>query len=275
MPDIYSYMDFREFLQAAISARREKNPGFSFRLISQKAGIRSTGFLSWVVKGKRNITPHIAADLAKVLSLSKRETSYFLLLVQYNQARRQQEKQRFFDELLRFKRGPVRTLTEQHYGFYSRWYIAVVRELVAIHRVTDETFASLLQPSIKLSEAKSALEILCGLGLIKKDKTGAYERVDASISSGHALRVLAVRKFQMEMMDMAKAAIERFEPEERDISTITMSIDDQALETVKSRLDEVRSEIIELARAVKTPDRVYHLNMQLFPVCKKIPGRQS
>jgi uncharacterized protein (TIGR02147 family) len=273
MADIFSFIDYREFLKTAFQQRQAKNPAFSYRYISQKAGIKSSGFLSWVLKGKRNITSHIAADLAKILLLSKKETSYLLLLVQYNQSRRQQDKQRLFEELLRYKRGPVKTLTEQQYEFYSQWYIAVVRELIAIYRITDENFASLLQPAIKPSEAKKALEILCGLGLVRKGKAGAYERVDASIESGNALRVVAVRKFQMEMMDIAKAAIERFEPAERDVSTITMSIDDETLDKIKCRLDEVRSEIVEMARAVPKPNRVYQLNVQLFPVCKKLRGQ--
>jgi uncharacterized protein (TIGR02147 family) len=272
MADIFSSLDYREFLKAAFEERRAKNPAFSLRMVSSKAGIPSTGYLSLVLAGKRNLASDVALDIAKLLSLTKRESEYLLLLIRYSRAKRSSEKQRIFDDLLRFKRGPVRLLTESQYEFYSAWYITVVRELVAVYRVTDENFYSLLQPSIKPAQARRALTILCRLGLLGKSGAGYYERLDATVAAPGALRQLAVRKFQADAMELAKSALERFEPDERDISTVTMSIDDATFEKVKSRLEELRADIASMAQRVSEPNRVYHLNLQLIPVCKKREG---
>ncbi len=271
MPDIFTYIDYRQFLKDATEERRKINTSFSLRYISQKAGIKSTGFLSMVLKGKRNISERLVIELAHIFKLNKKERHYFRSLVHFNQAQTHGEKTHFYREILSLQKGPVRTVRQDQYEFYEKWYYSAVRELVAIYKITDDYnyLAKLLKPSIKPNEAKSTLEVLIRLGLIKKTRSGIYKRVDTVITSGSVIKTFAIRNFQLATMELAKSAYDRFPREERELSTITMSIDNDAYEIVKKKVAKLRSEIMELARSVKNPQRVYQLNFQLFPTSEK------
>lgn len=271
MPDIFTYIDYRQFLKDAIEEHRKGNTNFSLRYISQKAGIKSMGFLSMVLKGKRNISERLIIELAHIFKLNKKERHYFRSLVHFNQAQTHSEKTHFYQEILSLQKGPVRTVRQDQYEFYEKWYYSAVRELVAIYKITDDYnyCARLLTPPIKPNEAKSALEVLTRLGLIKKTRSGIYKRVDAVITSGSVIRPFAIQNFQRAAMDLAKTAYDRFPREERELSTVTMSIDNDSYEIVKKKLAKLRSEVMELARSVENPQRVYQLNFQLFPTSKK------
>ena len=192
-------------------------------------------------------------------------------IIWHSAKQRARETAEIFAEILSLQKGPVRTVRQDQYEFYEKWYYSAVRELVAIYKITDDYnyLARLLKPPIKPNEAKSALEVLTRLGLIKKTKSGIYKRVDAVITSGSVIRPFAIQNFQRAAMDLAKSAYDRFPREEREISTVTMSIDNDTYEIVKKKLAKLRSEIMELARSVKNPQRVYQLNFQLFPASKK------
>ena len=57
----------------------------------------------------------------------------------------------------------------------------------------------------------------------------------------------------------------RASKEERDFSTLTFAIDEECLKDVKEILTECRRQIQNRVQESKTPDRVMHLNLNLFP----------
>jgi uncharacterized protein (TIGR02147 family) len=272
MPDIFSYLDYRLFLKDAFEERKRANPHFSLRYISKKTGIKSTGFLSMVLNGKRNLSESLILELAYLFKLNKKERDYFRHLVSFNQARSHREKTHFYQEILTLQRKPVRTVTEDQYEFYTKWYYPAIRELVAVYDVTDETIpllARTLRPPVKPEEVRSALTVLARLGLIIKTGTGTYKRTDAVISSGVlSAKPLAIQNFQLAAIDLAKSAIDRFTDKERELSTLTMSIDPDTAALIRRKIAALRSEIMEHARAVANPTQVFQLNMQLFPLSR-------
>lgn len=279
MPDIFAYLDYRQFLNDIIAERRKENAHFSLRYISQKAGIKSSGFLSMVLKGERNISEKLIIELARILKLNKKERHYFRSLVYFNQAKSHSEKSHFYQEILSLQKGPVRTVTQNQYEFYDKWYYAAIRELVAIYEITDENHEMLnrlLKPAIKPGEVKSALEVLTRLGLVKKSKKGVYKRTDAVITSGSSVvKPFAIRNFQLATLDLAKSAYERFPRDERELSTLSMSIDKKTYSLIQKKVAKLRAEIMELARSVPEPEQVYQLNMQLFPLSQRKEGADS
>jgi uncharacterized protein (TIGR02147 family) len=52
----------------------------------------------------------------------------------------------------------------------------------------------------------------------------------------------------------------------RDISTLTLSISESSLQRMKEKIRECRRELLEIAKADEHADRVYQLNLQLFPL---------
>ena len=115
MPDIFAYLDYRQFIKDFAEERKRVNPHFSYRYISQKAGIKSMGFLSMVIKGQRNISEKLIIELAHIFKLNKKDRHYFRSLVYFNQANSHSEKNHFYQEILSLQKGPVRTVTQNQY----------------------------------------------------------------------------------------------------------------------------------------------------------------
>jgi uncharacterized protein (TIGR02147 family) len=269
LPDIYSYLDYRTYLRDVCAAKKQQNPHFSYRYLSQKIKIKSAGFFSWVLQGKRNISDRLVLELAHFFRLGSSETAYFESLVAFNQATTHEERRHAFDKLLAMRRGSVKQMEADQCAFYRTWYYPALRELVAIVPVTDETAseaATLLHPAIKPSDVKEALLTLARLGLVRKDGNGCYERTDQVISSRENVPLVALHDYQISSLDLAKSAFDRFEKSERELSTVTMSVDNEAYLMILERLASLRREIMEIARSVKKPSRVMQLNLQYFPL---------
>lgn len=273
MPDIFAYTDYRAFLRDILAEKQRQSGAFSYRQVSQKAGIRSTGFFSWVLQGKRNISERVALELIRILKLNQAEAEYFLLLVHYNQAQTIVERKRFFDDLAAFKRKGYKAITPGQYEFYRYWYYAALRELVAVTRVGDNNLAQtakLLSPRLRPSEMKKGLEALARLGMIRKSKNGFYDRTDDVVSTGFKTEAVAVQSYQISCMELAKTAYDRFPRHQREMSTVTMSVDKEALRAIMDRVRKAREDIMEIARATTQPTQVVQLNMQIFPLSKEI-----
>lgn len=265
---VFDYLDYRTFLKEHCEELVKTNQAFSYRYISQKAGIQSSGHLSMIIQGKRNLTDSMARAISRVIKLNRKETSYFLILVRFNQTKVIEEQAALFQEIASYKSSPVVTVLKGQYEFYEKWYYAVVRELVEVFNINDNwaEIAKLIQPPIKQSEAQNAIEVLTRLDMIKKNENGFYKRCDPIITSGKSSLSYIIKQFQIQNLELARTAYERFENEKRELSTLTLSIDSQTCKIIKERLAQVRSEILELARQVTTPTQVYQLNMQLFPL---------
>lgn len=278
MISIFSYNDYRLFIRDFCAEKRKTNPHFSYRYLSLKLGIRSPGFLSWVVQGKRSISGQLIIKIAQAFKLKTVQAEFFEHLVHYNQAKDADQKQYHYVKLSGFRRGKIAPVTADQYEFYSTWYHAALRELVAIcpidgdHRRT----ASLLRPSITAAEARDALALLERLRMVRKNSRGIYERCDAVISSMEPRDPDPIRQFQSMCMDLAKAALIRIPREERDISTLTLSIDGKTVGLMREKVSALRSELLEMARQVEGPEVVMQLNVQLFPLSRCIPkGRPA
>ena len=274
MISIYDYFDYRKFLSDIYKEHKTANPVFSYRFIAAKSGFSSAGFFSKILRGKTNISMKSTFAFAALFKLTKQETRYFETLVQFNQARTHEEKKHFFEQLLAMKQTGGKDLAPAQYELFSTWYYVVIRELLNFYPFYGNyrELASMVVPPIGESEAKKAISVLEKLGLITKNPDGCYEQSDAVITTGDMWSSLAVEQFQIATAELAARSIEATPKERRDISTCTLSISAKTLETIRERTKQFRREVLELARADNFADRIYHLNIHLFPVSKHRNG---
>jgi uncharacterized protein (TIGR02147 family) len=271
MPDIFSYTDYRQYIRDFCSEIRKTKPFFSYRYIGQKAGLKSTGLLSWVVMGKRNMTAHMIHKISKIFKLNAKEAGYFEILVNYNQSKRTEEKQFYLEKMLSIKKIHADVVDQDRAAFYSRWYYSAIRELIAINPVKDEEqIAAIVRPQIKKSEAREALELLTRLGLITKNAKGIYERTSAVLTSSPAIDAAVIHNFQFNTMQLAQSSLHRFPKEQRDVSTVTLSCNQESLGRIRERISEMRSEVLQIACECRQPDQVFQLNTQFFPLSGQV-----
>lgn len=269
---IYDYTDYREYLKDLIRNKKQQQSSYSIRLLSIKSGIKSPGFLSMVLNNKRNITGELAIKIAAALGLGKKEERYFLLMVDYTHTKRLESKHDILQQMLMLARtNTVRNLLPEQFEFYDKWYNSVIRELVEVTDVTDsnsDLIAEMLEPQIKPREFRIALDILTRLGLIHKNEKGQYKRDDTLISCGEDIRSVVIGKYQSEMIELASAALQKVPREQRDFSTVTLSIDKGAFMQIKDCCNRFRKEVLDIASRVGNPDSIFQINIQCFPVLK-------
>lgn len=273
MIDIFSYTNYRTFLFDFCEEEKKTKSFFSYRYVGLKAGLKSPSFLSWVIKGNRNITVSLALRIARVLKLKKREADYFLLLVNHNQATDTDDRQHYLDKLIGYRGVSARILNRDAEQFYTQWYYSAIRELVAVTRITSESdVVDVLIPAIKKSEATEALLLLTRLGMIRKLESGKYERVESTLIAGTSIDAAVIHGYQNATMELGKGALHRFPKEDRDISTVTFSCDQKSYLRISERVAQMRLEIAEMAAQSKNAEQIFQLNVQMFPLSKRVAG---
>jgi uncharacterized protein (TIGR02147 family) len=68
------------------------------------------------------------------------------------------------------------------------------------------------------------------------------------------------------MAKLGLEALDRFHKTERYFSGTTVSVSAEVYAVLVEKIRALRRDILEHVQADPSPDRVYHLNMQLFPL---------
>jgi uncharacterized protein (TIGR02147 family) len=271
MPDVFEYFDYRQFLRDLFEEKKRENRQFSHRAVLQKMGITSTGFLANVISGRKNLTQVQVQRLNQILKLKAGESRFFESLVLFNQAKSLEEKNGFMKRLVANQKVGTKPLARKQLNLFSKWYYVVLRELLYFHRLKDDfrSVSRMLLPPIGAEEAEKAVREMEELELLEKDAEGFYRQKDVSITTGDEIRSLQVANFQLDTMDLAKAALDRIPVEERDISCLTMTLSPESFSQVKTEIQAFRKRLAAIAFADEKVDQVFQCNIQFFPVTRK------
>jgi uncharacterized protein (TIGR02147 family) len=265
--DIFQYADFRAFLQDHYLHRKSAEPKFSQRFIMDKVGASSPSWFNDVVKGRIRLTGTYLVRLGQLLKLKPKELDYFETLVHYQQADSLDEKNRYMEKLMSFKDLRMDVLGREKFEFYAHWYYTTVRELLFFHDFDGDygKLAKKLRPAIRKEQAARAIELLEKLDLIRKRAGGHYRPTSENIIKDSRFKSDYIANFIKASIELALDAFERVPSEERDLSTVTLSLSAQGFEEVKSELKGLRRRFLEIAERDTTPDRVYQCNLHVFP----------
>jgi uncharacterized protein (TIGR02147 family) len=267
-PNIFDYLDYREFLRSVFVAKKAEAGHFSHRSLAQHLELKAPGHMLFVMQGKRNLSEDLALRLAKYLKLRKSEIAYFLNLIKFNNAKTSLEKQYAFEQLQSARRRGTSIVSSERYSFYEKWYYSAIRASLDVTPFKDD-FRALgrsIKPAISPQEASQAVALLAKLGFIKKDARGFCRPAEATISTGDAWQSAAITHLHRQFIALGSESIDRFAKGERDISCLTVTLSPASLEKVRERIKNARAEILEIAASEPSADRVMQCNFQLFPM---------
>jgi uncharacterized protein (TIGR02147 family) len=268
MNDLFSYFDYRKLLLDFLADKHKARPSVSSHSLALKTGIDPSYFAK-VLKGLRNLRPEQSLKIADALRFDKSQKEFFEVLVRFNQARGHDAKRLCFEKLLEYNKTPkAALLNKEQYAYYSRWYHAVIREVLHFHRrpVDCRSIARKLIPAISPEEARGAIELLENLSIIKPKPDGGYGLSDAFISAGPEIRSFAIKNFQIAMMEIAKTALENIPRDKREISALTLSLSEDGFREIQEEVARFRSRLMQIANNDTTVNGVYQINIQAFPV---------
>ncbi len=272
LPDIYTYNEYRIFLKDSFEALKANSKKLSYRTFAKNAGFSSPNFLQMVIQGKRSFNFTHSIAVAKVFKLNKQESEFFQNLVGYDQAKSFDEKNTYYQKILRNKRyTTIKALDKSQYEFFSHWYIPAVRELMTHDDFKNNSswIADKIYPRITVSQVESARTILQKLNLIAFDEIiQKWKFSNSVIRSESESSHLGLRNYHKSGIQLAQQALEKLDSNQRDIRSVTLGLPKSAFKDLKSRIESFWIELMDFAGSQTQTEEVYQINLQLFPLSK-------
>ncbi len=274
LPDIYAYLDYRQFLAEWFQARKAANPRFSHRAFARRAGQRSPSLLLHVIDRKRNLTATTLPGFARALALKPDEAEHLAALVDFDQAETAEERDRAWTRVRaarRFRDAP--RIEGDSLAYLAHWRHSAVRELAACGEfVADAAWiAARLRPNITPSEAQASLDLLERLGMLVQDADGRWVQRDGSLVTPPEVAGAAVTLYHLGMTERARDALTREASQERHYCAVTAAIPDSLLPMLKQELAAFQQRVLDLCDgAPEARTRVVQVNLQLFPLSEPL-----
>ncbi|WP_413585056.1 TIGR02147 family protein [Bdellovibrio sp. HCB274] len=178
-PSIYSFKDYKKYLQKWIESHPMKGRGIISAIA--KSLRTQTSFLSQVLSGDLNFSSEQALDLSGYLKLNDAETEYLLAMVAYSRAGSANLRARLKKQVETMKELGMkeRVVTYDAHElspadqqvYYSAWYYAVIHIAATL---TGLSTSKAIAHRLGLSEAlvKNVLDFLLAKDLVRKNKDG-------------------------------------------------------------------------------------------------------
>lgn len=271
--NIYIYLEYRKYLKDYYTFQKKHSKSFTYRSFSQLAKFNAPNFLQLLIQGKRNLKKASIIKVSQAMGHTNEEAAYFELMVHFDQAKTVAEKTSFFTALSEARKPyQISTINELQFEHFRAWYHKAIRELLGFYAFDEKEpyayrkLAALLSPPITESEARNSVKLLLKLGLLKRNHEGRIIQTDRFISTGDEVQNLSIRTFHQAMIECAKEAVDSIQPENRDISCLTVTVSDNGFAMLKNELQLFRKRLLEIVKTDCNPQNVYQVNFQLFPL---------
>jgi uncharacterized protein (TIGR02147 family) len=267
---IFEYDDYRTFLRDFFETKKKESSSFSQRNFTKKAGFKAHNFCTMVMNGSRNLAASSIQKLIRGLGLRGRAATFFENLVYLNQAATLADKEYFFQKIKRAgKSAEFYQVDKEQYFFYEKWYYPVVREIMVLSEWNGDyaRLAGMVRPPIHPTQAKEAVELLLSTNMVIRSADGGYCLNHEFVTSRN-VPVLIKEKARRDVLLKGIETIDTINPSEKYAAYSTVTMSKRLYEEVRTMLDDVREKILSLVAEDKTPDDIYEVVFQVFPVSK-------
>lgn len=277
-PVLSEYMDYRLFLADFYNFKKESTKNllrpYSYGIFSAAADIKSPNYLKMIIEGKRNLSADMILKFARACGLNKAHSDEFKLLVNFNQSEDPADRNYALKKLSEFRverKLKDGELDRKVFDKIPNWIGWIIYALVDQAGSTFEPIVlkNLLRGKASENEIEAALESLITSGeLVKDPMTGLISKGQAKEAPEEIPSAL-IRKLQMQLMYLGLESLYQDEPTSREFGSLTMALTSSEFEDIKFKLRQLRKSLHKensIARMDSKGDRVYQLNLQLFPV---------
>lgn len=284
-PRLNAFTDYRSYLADFYEYKRAQTRTalrpYSYATFAAAADIKSPNYLKLIIDGQRNLSAEMAKKFAKALGFAKDECEEFLALVEYTQAVEPLERNRCLKVLSdlrvrqQLKSGEINVETWEKVPGWVTWVLYALTDLEGVKFEPDQLF-HLMRGKARPEEIRRSLERLIGSGeLVKDPETGAVTKGRELMSGSESIPVALVRKLQAELIYLGLESLFQDQPQDREFGAQTMALTEDEFEVLKFELRQFRkrwAKDVGVARKVTKGQRVFQLNIQLFPVTKGDEG---
>ena len=266
---LYSFLDYHDYLNWWLQQRKDQGIKSSYRILAEEAGIKSKSYLQRVFTGEAPLTHKSLATLSPLFQFSREEEKYFKLLITLKQTKSFDIKEKTLAELKKIANPDISEIEEKKYRYFCQWYHPVIREIISKIDFNDnyQKLGRCLKPPINSRDAHQSVKLLMDLGLVMKIDE-QYVQTDKVLIANGVSDLVALRKFQKQMIDMGRDALDRFPPSERNVLTITAGVSDQGFEELNQAVMDFQNQVANILKNQKKVSRACQINLQLFPLTK-------
>lgn len=266
-PNIFQFGNYRSFIAQTIAHLKEDGK-YSTRKFAEEAGFKGHSFLNLIIKEKRNLSKKGARRVAKGLHLKEKETEFFLLLVEFNQATDLDEKNKLYLKLQKFVRAALVQMNQlDQYELYSEWYHIPILESLSTEWEQPEIYKLATGLQLRDYHVLASFKILARLKLIEI-KGESIRRLGTDLHTADEVESLFVRNFHRAMSELAVKKITELPKEEREVGGLTLPLSKKSFDLLREKIRRFNEEIQIQFSHEKSAESVYHVNLQAFPVLK-------
>lgn len=266
MKPVTEYQDYRVYMQDYYNERKRVS-SFSWREFTRASGFTSPTYLKLVCEGKTRLSSLGADKVGAAMHLAGFELDYFKTMVTYCHAKNDQERKLAYESMLELaQNNKVKVLDGEAFQYFESWVHPVVRELAPVMPGrTPGGIAKRCCQEVSAGEVRESLDFMVKTGLLKR-RGETYEQTDKHLKGASDIMPVVLRSMHREMASFGKEAIDCFAPSERNFTGLTMGISAEDYEKIVQELDACRKRITQIALNSRGTERVYRLNLQLFPL---------
>lgn len=246
----------RDYLKLELKARKSRNQYYSMRSFANFLNL-SSGALSEILNGKRNLGLNKAYEISEKLKLNEDEKKSFLNLAKKSQKR---------------LKSPIipksnRTNTLEIYEFISNPLYSFILASADLDEIelTPKFLSQKLGYDIE--QIEYALARMVELNFIEYEN-GRYIISNDVYISPSEVPSLAIRNFHHSMLSKAKEALEDQSLADRDIQGMTFAISSDQVENLKQEIRKFQKHLIDKYQK-GTKNQVYHFETALFKISKE------
>ncbi len=273
MPELFDYFDYRKFLGDFYNEQKIKQTFFSYRYFGAKIKVPASNLVK-ILQYERHFSKTAVENFLSYINMGKTKERYFRVLVDFSKAKKESDVKKHFDKLMNMKEFTAVKMRGSQYAFYKKWYHTAITGLLDFYNFDDKNkegyarLAAKLSPAITPTQAKESISLLKKLNIIKKNKAGMYRPVNDIITTGERWLSLAVKNYQAEVYKLALHSLEHHDRNVRDMSTLSVTASMDELEEIKELAKDFRKNVLQVTKSCEKPDKVYQVNIQIFPMSK-------
>ncbi len=280
-PLISEYTDYRKYLKDTYEYRRRNEStgmrSYSYSHFSAAADIKSPNYLKLIIEGKRNLSDDMITRFARALRLEKQQAEEFKSLVLYGQADEPVERNKYLKDLaeIRADQESDSDANKEKWEKVPGWIGWVLYAIMDQKNAgfEPEQLQKLFRAKANVQEVRESLQKLIASGeLVQDPETGELKRPKELVDTPQDLPVALIRRLQTELIYLGIESLFRDSPKDREFGALTLALTQEEFEQVRFELRQLRKRIhkdISTKRQTTKGDRVYQLNIQLFPVTEK------
>ncbi|TGD47962.1 TIGR02147 family protein [Halobacteriovorax sp. Y22] len=269
--DIFNYVNASLYLRDTWLKKKENNPNFSIRSWANNLGIKSHTQLHQVLNGKRNLPSKYIISIAKNLKLTTSEADYFEKLVKL-QAAKSEEERLFYLQSIQKNNESIEVYEVDSYELIRSPLNFFILELFCLidGQLTPLKIQKSLIHHYPLNEIRKSVELLTKLKmLIVKD--GSYRKAHGTVFTANDIPNLAKQEYHKNIAELAKEAVSKQAPLEREFSGFTFGIKAENLPQAKEELRKFRAEFSQkFIEKDFEGNQLYHLAINFFAISNKV-----